>query len=155
MPTLPWTTLKQAPPDASALVMASRFELRSGVDVPRFFLKSLSAWGQVRSAPGAFGVSLVAEPLKKVFHTLSAWEDRDSLYAYARNEPHKSAVNGLRQTMRISTFTFWEVPAEELPITWTEARRRLAEQAALDAAVHRSPGPHPDVDPDAGNTTSG
>lgn len=113
--------------------MASRFEVRSGSDVPHFFLKSLSAWGQVRSAPGAFGASLIAQPMKKVFYTLSAWEDRDALYKYARTEPHKSIMSSLRQSMRISTFTFWVVPVEELPITWEDAKRRLAEQAALDA----------------------
>ncbi|MET8681345.1 DUF3291 domain-containing protein [Streptomyces sp. NPDC004647] len=134
MPTLPWTTPNPAPPHTRAYVMASRFEVRSGADVPRFFLKSLSAWGQVRKAPGAFGASLIAQPLKRVFFTLSAWEDRDALYGYARTEPHRSVMNSMRKTMRISTFTFWEVPVEELPITWDDAKRRLAEQAALDAA---------------------
>jgi hypothetical protein len=32
-------------------VVAQRLELRSATDVPRFFLKSLAAWRQVRSAP--------------------------------------------------------------------------------------------------------
>jgi hypothetical protein len=44
---------------------------------------------------------------------------------------------GLRATMRTSTFTFWEVPVEQLPISWDEAKRRLAEQARTDAAEGR------------------
>ncbi|MFF2142354.1 DUF3291 domain-containing protein [Kitasatospora sp. NPDC058190] len=134
MPTLPWTIPNPASPNTQAFVMASRFEVRSFADVPRFFLKSLSAWRQVRSAPGALGASLIAQPLKRTFFTLSAWEGRDALYAYARTEPHRGIMNGLRSTMRDSTFTFWEVPVEELPITWENAKRHLAEQARLDAA---------------------
>lgn len=114
--------------------MASRFEVRSAKDVPRFFLKSLSAWRQVRSAPGALGASLIARPLKRTFFTLSAWESRDALYAFARTEPHRSIMNDLRPTMRDSTFTFWEVPVEQLPLTWENAKQRLAEQERPDAA---------------------
>ncbi|MEN8649943.1 DUF3291 domain-containing protein [Streptomyces sp. 21So2-11] len=134
MPTLPWVKPNPAPPHTRAVVMASHFEVRSLKDVPRFFLKSLAAWRQVRSAPGAFGASLIARPVKRSFYTLSAWESRDALYGYAKAEPHRSIMNGLRPTMRRSTFTFWEVPVEELPIGWDEAKRRLADQARTDAA---------------------
>lgn len=134
MPTLPWTTPNPATPNTQAFVMASRLEVRSARDVPRFFLKSLSAWRQVRSAPGALGASLIARPLKRTFFTLSAWEGRDALYAFAATEPHRSIMSGLRSTMRDSTFTFWELPVEELPISWENAQRRLSEQARLDAA---------------------
>lgn len=133
MPTLPWVTPNPAQPDTNAFVMASRLEVRSLKDVPRFFLKSLSAWGQVRKAPGALGASLEAQLTKGVFYTLSAWEDRDALYKYARTEPHKSIMTGLRSTMSESTFTFWEVPVEQLPIDWKDAKRRIDVQARANA----------------------
>ncbi|WP_431037586.1 DUF3291 domain-containing protein [Streptomyces sp. P6-2-1] len=131
MPTLPWTTPN--PPRAetgSALVMASRLEVRSLKDVPKFFLRSLAAWKQVRGAQGALGASLIANPLQRTFWTLSAWENRELLYAYAKTEPHKSIMTGLRPTMRRSDFTFWEVPVGELPITWADAKERLARHRA-------------------------
>ncbi|MEH0448539.1 MULTISPECIES: DUF3291 domain-containing protein [unclassified Streptomyces] len=133
MPTLPWTTVSTPAPDAEAFVMASRFEVRSFKDVPRFFLKSLAAWKQVSGAPGAYGASLIAQPLKRTFWTLSAWEDKDALYTYARTEPHKSIMTGLRSTTKDSVFTFWQVPAADLPVDWTDARRRLAEQSRTGA----------------------
>jgi uncharacterized protein (TIGR03086 family) len=40
----------------------------------------------------------------------------------------------LRPTMRTAAFTFWDVPAGQLPLTWDDARRRLAEQARADRA---------------------
>jgi hypothetical protein len=112
--------------------MASRLEVAAHKDVPRFFWKSFAAWGQVRHAPGAVGASLIAQPLKRTFWTLSAWESRDDLYTYAGIEPHRSIMTGLRSVMSGSTFVFWEVPVEGLPISWDEARRRLAEQAAKE-----------------------
>ncbi|MFC9115631.1 MULTISPECIES: DUF3291 domain-containing protein [Streptomyces] len=136
MPTLPWVTPNPARPDTRAFVMASRFEVRSLKDVPRFFWKSLAAWGQVRKAPGALGASLVAQPLGRTFYTLSAWESREALYTYARTEPHKSIMGGLRETMRVSTFTFWEVPVSGLPIDWKDAKRRIEDQARVNAEGH-------------------
>ncbi|HEY5837060.1 DUF3291 domain-containing protein [Streptomyces sp.] len=132
MPTLPWTTPNPGTPGTQALVMASRLEVRSLKDVPRFFVKSLSAWNQVRKAPGALGASLIAQPLKRTFWTLSAWESKDALYVFAGTEPHRGIMNGLRPTMRDSTFTFWEVPVEQLPVAWDDARHRLAVQAESD-----------------------
>lgn len=141
MPTLPWATPNPARPDTSAFVMASRFEVHSFKEVPRFFLKALSAWKQVRSAPGALGATLEAQLFKGVFFTLSAWEDKESLYTYARAEPHRSIMGDLRSTMRASTFTFWEVPVDQLPISWKDAKQRIDDQARADAegggsAVH-------------------
>ncbi|WKX72370.1 DUF3291 domain-containing protein [Streptomyces sp. XD-27] len=138
MPTLPWTAPNPATPGTRALVMASRFEVRSPRDVPRFLLKSFSAWGQVRKAPGALGASLIAQPMKRTFYTLSAWESRDALYAYARAEPHRSIMTGLRSTCRSSTFDFWDVPVEELPLSWDDARRRLRAKRAADEAERRT-----------------
>ncbi|MYS87405.1 antibiotic biosynthesis monooxygenase family protein [Embleya scabrispora] len=128
MPTLPWTTPNPAIPGTRVLVMASRFEVHSAKDVPKFFLKSLAAWRQVKSAPGAVGASLIAQPLKRVFYTLSAWESREALDTFVRTEPHRGIMGALRPTMRTSTFTFWEVAAESLPITWPDARAHLADQ---------------------------
>jgi hypothetical protein len=133
VPTLPWVKPNPAQPNTRAFVMASRLEVKSIKNVPGFFLKALSAWGQVRSAPGALGASLEAQLLKGVFFTLSAWEDKEALYTYARTEPHKSIMIGLRSTMRSSTFTFWEVPVEELPIAWKDAKARIDAQARADA----------------------
>lgn len=98
-------------------------------------MKALSAWRQVGSAPGCLGASLVARPLRREFFTLSAWADRDALYAFASTEPHHGIMRGLRPIMRTSTFTFWEVPADRLPLTWDDAKRRLADQARADEAT--------------------
>jgi heme-degrading monooxygenase HmoA len=110
--------------------MASRFEVRSLTDVPRFLIRSFAAWRQVTTAPGAYGASLVARPFRRTFYTLSVWRDRDALYAYARAEPHRTIMRELRSTTRDSAFAHWETTTDALPVLWDEAWRRLAEEAA-------------------------
>ncbi|MEZ3179467.1 DUF3291 domain-containing protein [Streptomyces pimonensis] len=134
MPTLRWTAADPPLPDTEAVVMASRLEVRSLTDVPRFLLRSLQAWKQVKGAPGALGASLAAEPLRRTFWTLSAWKDEQALHAYARAEPHRTIMKDLRPTMRRSVFTFWRAPAAGLSADWAQARHRLAEQERLDGA---------------------
>ena len=125
MPTLPWISLGPTPSGATALVMASRFQVRRWRHVPRFFIDSMRIHRQVRAADGALGVSLVAHPLRHEFQTLSAWRDRDTLDALVKAQPHAGAMRRHRPVMTESTFTFWTVPADRLPVTWEEARQRL------------------------------
>ncbi|MCG3042666.1 DUF3291 domain-containing protein [Streptomyces fenghuangensis] len=128
MPELSWTTVNPAAPATEAVVMASRLEVGSLRHVPRFFRLSLASWRQARRSPGALGVSLIAQFGRGVFWTLSAWESREALYAYAGAEPHRSIMKRLRPVTKDSHFVFWTVPAERLPVPWEEARNRLARE---------------------------
>lgn len=132
MATLPWLSLSRGSVDtgAPALVMASRFRVRRLRDVPRFFLDSMRIHRQVRAADGALGLSLIARPLRREFFTLSAWRNRAALDALVRAQPHAGAMRRHRPVMAESTFTFWEVEADQLPVRWDEARRRLDQERA-------------------------
>ncbi|MWA01721.1 DUF3291 domain-containing protein [Actinomadura sp. LD22] len=127
MPTLPWIPVRAAGADAEVTVMASRLEVRSLRHVPGFLLASMSLLRQARRADGAHGVALRAQLLKRTFWTLSAWRDQKAIRAYAAAEPHRSTMRAKRAVMRDSTFVFWQAKATDLPITWEEARRRIAE----------------------------
>ncbi|RFU36856.1 DUF3291 domain-containing protein [Actinomadura logoneensis] len=128
MPTLPWTTPETPDPDGKAVVMASRLEVRSLRHVPGFFLASMALLRQARRSPGALGLALRAEPLRRTFWTVSAWTDREAVNAYASAEPHRSSMRAKRKVMRESVFVFWSVPASDLPIGWDEVERRIAEK---------------------------
>lgn len=128
MPDIPWSTPTQAAPDAEVYVMASRFETATLAGAFKFFLKAPGIIGQIRKAPGAHGVALRARVFSRTFLTLSAWEDRAALYRFAGSEPHRSSSRAASAYMRESAFTFWTVPASELPLSWAEAERRLAEE---------------------------
>ncbi|MFB7258426.1 DUF3291 domain-containing protein [Streptomyces nojiriensis] len=128
MPDIPWSTPTQAAPDAEVYVMASRFETATLAGAVKFFLKAPGIILQIRKAPGAHGAALRARVFSRTFLTLSAWEDRDALYRFARSEPHRSSSRAASAYMKESAFTYWTVRADELPLAWAEAERRLAEQ---------------------------
>jgi hypothetical protein len=79
--------------------------------------------------PEALGAVLAgydAHLAQKTFWTVSAWDSQEALDAFRRADPHRSRVSRIRPRMRPTTFTFWTVPGADLPISWTEARRRIA-----------------------------
>lgn len=129
MPDIPWSTPTQAAPDAEVYVMASRFETATLVGAFRFFLKAPGIILQMRKAPGAHGVALRARVFSRTFLTLSAWEDRDALYRFARSEPHRSSSRAASAYMKESVFTYWTVRPASSPHLG-RAERRLAEQSA-------------------------
>ena len=127
MPTIPWIPRNQGGP-TGAVVMASRLEVVSLTSVPNFFLKSMVVWRQVLKSPGVLGVSLRAQPLARTFWTLSAWESREALNAFSHSDPHARIVAKLRPVTKDALFVFWETDSADLPASWEEAQRRLAEE---------------------------
>ncbi|MFI6818996.1 hypothetical protein ACIBG7_41840 [Nonomuraea sp. NPDC050328] len=132
MPTIPWIRVG-TPPHPETLVMASRLEVRSLRQVPGFLTASLRLLLQARRAPGALGVSLQAELFKRTFWTVSAWTDKAAVYAYSAAEPHRSTMRRQRAVMRESTFVFWTMPADQLPVQWDQVRDRIARERSTDA----------------------
>ncbi|MGW7262609.1 DUF3291 domain-containing protein [Streptomyces sp. NPDC054842] len=125
MPTLPWTVPQPPPQHGQVHVMASRFETRTRWGALRFFLRTPAVWRQVGRAPGAYGASLKAWPLRRTFWTLSAWESPAALKHFARSGAHGPAAGTLRPLMRDATFLTWTATADELPPDWDEVLRRF------------------------------
>ncbi|SEG87302.1 hypothetical protein SAMN04489712_120107 [Thermomonospora echinospora] len=131
---IPWTSSADPDTGTVALVMASRFRLRTAWRSPVFLIHSLRLWRQARRSPGALGVSLRASPVRGTFWTLSAWTDRRALYGYARTDPHGRIMKRIRPWTLEADFRFWEIPADGLPRDrngaaglWAEAEKRLAQ----------------------------
>ncbi|MFF7766648.1 DUF3291 domain-containing protein [Streptomyces massasporeus] len=125
MPTLPWTVPNTPPRDTEVHVFASRFETRTLWGALKFLVGTPAVWRQVRRSPGAYGATLKAKPLKRTFWTLSAWESKDALHAFVRAGAHGPSSRGLAPQMKDSAFTTWQASSEDLPISWSEALRRL------------------------------
>ena len=126
MPTLPWAT--PAADDhrlgSETLVMASRFELKRWRDVPDFLLAALRIHRQMLRSPGVVGVSLIAQPLRRTFYTLSAWHDRRALDAAVAQQPHAATMARFRPTMADSRFIFW-TQSDGADPAWPDALARL------------------------------
>jgi hypothetical protein len=125
MPTLPWTVPNTPPQDTDVHVFASRFETRTLWGALRFLVRTPAVWRQVAHAPGAYGASLRARPLRRVFWTLSAWESADALKAFAHSGAHRPASRHLAARMRDVASTTWQTSSDRLPVSWQEAMQRL------------------------------
>lgn len=133
--TLPWSSGPAAGRAGDEIVvMASRLKLKSLVRVPRFFILSGGVLRQVQQSQGAVGVALRADPWRKTFWTLSAWENRAALQSYIKTDPHFAVMAKLRPAMRESLFVSWQQGAGQRP-SWDEADRRLAEQETAQRAA--------------------
>nr|WP_202437450.1 DUF3291 domain-containing protein [Streptomyces sp. SID5910] len=122
---MPWTTPNRPPRSTEVHVFASRFETRTLWGALKFLARTPAVWRQVRGAPGAYGASLKAEPLKRTFWTLSAWESPEALKAFARSGTHAPTSRGLAAQMRDAKFAAWSASSDDLPVSWTDVRRRL------------------------------
>jgi heme-degrading monooxygenase HmoA len=80
---------------------------------------------QSLSADGFIGLALNTSLPRRTFFTLSAWRDRDALSAFVRSEPHQSFMRRYHPAMADSAFVFWNLPADQLPPSWPQARERL------------------------------
>jgi hypothetical protein len=126
MPTLPWAAPKalDSHRKREAVVMASRFQLSAWRDVPSFLLAALRIRRQMLASPGAIGVSLVAQPLRKTFYTMSAWQDREALDFAVTQQLNAATMTRFRPKMAGSVFTFWKLPGAE--DARPECRRRIS-----------------------------
>lgn len=126
IPALPWIVPNTPPQDTEVHVFASRFETRTLWGALRFLVRTPAVWRQVGRAPGAYGASLKAQPLRKTFWTLTAWESADALKAFARSGAHRPTSRALAGRMRDAAFATWQTSSDQLPVSWEEAERRLA-----------------------------
>ena len=127
MPTLPWTVVEQRQPHSEVLFLASRLRLRSMRHVPGFLRAAFSVRRQVRRSPGALGVSLLAQPSRKTFWTLSAWTDQAALEAFVRTEPHLGIMGRYHDRLVNPEFITWTTAESSLPKAWSNAKERWVE----------------------------
>jgi hypothetical protein len=136
MPTLPWTAAQPVDTEGDAVVLASRLRLRRYRDIPAFLGAAIRIRKQVHASAGAYGVSLIAQPTRKTFWTLSAWSDRAALDAFVDTAPHVDVMAKYRGRLIAPLFTTWTVPTSSLPASRSNAKTLWATgKERLRAAV--------------------
>ena len=135
MPAIPWKTSIDADPEREYLVMVSRLPLRSYRQIPRFLRLTMAVRRQLAASEGLVGYSLLAQPTKKTFWTLSAWVGDEHVAAFARTMPHVEVMRQLRPHMAPATFVTWTVPGAALPLSWADAMARLRSGATPERAT--------------------
>jgi heme-degrading monooxygenase HmoA len=132
MATIPWTSTafrSELVADGTAatttVVQVSRLELQRRRSVPGFMIAALRLRRDVLRADGALGVSLIAQPLRRTFWTLSAWTDAEAIAAFTRSGAHRAVMRNYRAEMRGSHFHTWFGGDVTQRPSWADARARL------------------------------
>ncbi|MGY1697224.1 MULTISPECIES: antibiotic biosynthesis monooxygenase family protein [unclassified Geodermatophilus] len=126
IPDLPWTTGRTV--EGPGVVLLTELRLRRLTDVPAFFAASLAIRRQVAASPGARSLLLRAQPLARTFTTVSWWDDEAAVRAFARADPHRSAMR--RWAPRLRSFGNRTLPGDGAAPTVDGARGAAAAPTA-------------------------
>ena len=83
----PWKSVAELDSEASYLVLASRIPPKSVASTWKLFRGSMAVRRQLLATDGVIGFSMLAEPLRKHYATLSVWRDAAALDAFAGRIP--------------------------------------------------------------------
>ena len=117
----PWKQL--AKPDASKeyLVIVTYLPVKHYRTVPSVAKYSQQVDAQLAEAPGLIGYSMASKPWSKQFWTVSVWEDKAALMAFAFSGAHKDTMHSLYKDMGATKFARWKVLGTDVPVTWEVA----------------------------------
>lgn len=120
-----WKSLREPDAGTDYLVMASSIPPRSLRSTWRLFQGSRAVRKQLLSTEGVIGFSMLAEPLRRHYATLSIWDDAEALAAFTAGRPHHDLMVELAPEMAPTTFVTWTISGRDPRPTWSEALERL------------------------------
>lgn len=112
-------------PDSSYLVLASSIPPKSVASTWKLFRGSRAVRRQLLTTDGVIGFSMLAEPIRKHYATLSVWRDEAALDAFASEHPHDQLMVGLAPEMGPTKFVRWTISGAHGVPSWSEALARL------------------------------
>jgi hypothetical protein len=124
MLTIPWTSPKNQT-QISTLTQISRLELGRARDVPGFLIAALRIRRVALRTPGAGGISLRAQPLRRTFWTLSSWHDETAIAEFVKRDVHVAVMFKYRDRMAGSHFHTWtDADQSTNKPSWADAHQR-------------------------------
>jgi heme-degrading monooxygenase HmoA len=121
----PWKTTSVLDPDVEYVVLASSIPPKSIGSTWKLFRGSRAVRRQLLNTDGVMGFSMLAEPLRKHYATLSVWRDEAALDDFARARPHDQLVAALAPEMGETKFVRWTASGAAGRPSWKEALERL------------------------------
>jgi len=121
----PWKTVTALDPAAEYLVLASSIPPKSILSTWKLFRGSRAVRRQLLATDGVLGFSMLAEPLRKNYATLSVWRDEAALDAFARAHPHDELMAELAAAMGPTKFVRWTIRGSDGRPSWSEALEQL------------------------------
>lgn len=121
----PWKALGVLDADVEYLVLASSIPPKSFATTWAMFRGSTVVRRQLSSADGVLGFSMLAEPFRKRYATLSVWRDEEALDAFVSAEPHARLMADLAPAMNEPKFVRWTISGSDGRPAWPDALDRL------------------------------
>jgi hypothetical protein len=121
----PWKAVAPIEPDATYLVLASSIPPKSVTSTWKLFRGSRAVRRQLLATDGVVGFSMLAEPLRKHYATLSVWRDEAALDAFAKAHPHDRLMADLAPAMGTTRFVRWTLSGTDGRPSWEDALTRL------------------------------
>lgn len=125
MPRSPWKSIGTLETDRDYLALASSIPTTKVTSAWRMFRGASRVRKQLARTPGVIGFSLLAQPFRNRYATLSVWTDADALAAFVAQRPHSEVMNDLKADMATTRFEQWTISGADGRPTWDEARQRL------------------------------
>ena len=120
-----WKTLGALDPDTEYLVLASSIPPKNISSTWSMFRGSRTIRKQLLNTDGVLGFSMLAEPSRKNYATLSVWRDQDALDAFAGTSPHAELTAELAPSMNEPKFVRWTISGSDGTPSWNDALARL------------------------------
>jgi quinol monooxygenase YgiN len=122
----PWKSLGSLEADRQYLVLASSIPPKRVSSTWSMFTGSRAVRKQMLAADGVLGFSMLAEPLRKHYATLSVWRDEAALDAFAATSPHARLMAELAPAMNEPRFVRWTIAGRDGVPSWFDALDRLS-----------------------------
>ena len=130
-PPTPWRGFGEPALDVEYLVLLTHLPVRRLTALPKFLNYVRTIRKQLDAAPsGLVGYSLLAQPLRSNYWTLSAWESPAALGGFIRESPHRDAMEELPKSLSNFRTWRWKSAGSELPPSWDDALTRPRQQRA-------------------------
>jgi hypothetical protein len=121
----PWKALGTLDAGTEYLVLASSIPPKSMRSTWSMFRGSRVVRRQLSSTDGVIGFSMLAEPLRMRYATLSVWRDEPALSAFAGTSPHAQLMAELAPAMNEPRFVRWTISGSDGIPSWADALTRL------------------------------
>ena len=117
-------------------VSVTRLRVRSARYLPLFFWKALRTARQAERTSGFLGGRLLVEA-KKVFWTVTAWEDGSAMNVFRTQGAHGGVIPKLLEWCDEASVVHWTQLTDTLP-SWKEAHYRMMKEGRPSKVKHPS-----------------
>ena len=122
----PWKSMNPLEADREYVVLASSIPPLSRSSTGKWFRGAMAVRKQLSGTDGVLGFSLLAQPWRKHYATLSVWENEAALAAFVAAHPHTELMGQLKAEMGQARFVRWTLKGSEGNPSWNDALRRLS-----------------------------